>query len=138
MADLAGLIEKVKVATGEDRVIDAQLAYIINYDVDMDISFRTYCENFNLSWPEIAKRAGWRQNILFHNLPRWSASLDAVVALADEALGGVMWRVQSDPDTGDWFQATVITPTSDATAEGATPALALLLAILTAKEASNG
>lgn len=143
MADLAELIEKVKAATGPDREIDAQLAYIINYDVDMSISFRTYCEILNLSWPGIAKRAESRQNILCHNLPRWSASLDAVVALAEEVLPGWALGFDCGPktcmafcDPHDYedrmFGGRYI-------GEAKTPALALLLAILTAKqEASNG
>lgn len=128
MADLSELIEKVKAETGWEPRIDADVATTIGgYAYEKRGSDRK--EWF---YPPEGKRFRPRKD----RPPAYTASLDAVVALAEEVLPGWWWRVSQSG------AAELHSPAlngKDYQELAATPALALLLAILTAKlENTNG
>jgi hypothetical protein len=138
---LEGLIERVKAATAQDRELDCQIAYALNYEVEgMAASFRSYCDVHDLKWGEIARHANSPQSILSHNLPRFTASIDAALALVERVLPGCYWTIEAD---ACWIRVL----TDDDVAEfqgnksgmgGRWTPLAILLALLQAlKEHSN-
>jgi hypothetical protein len=70
--------------------------------------------------------------------PSVTTSLDAALALAERLWPHVMWRIGHDPDDGS-FKAELVTAQKPGdpppvSANGATPALALCIAILNATE----
>lgn len=91
-----------------------------------------------------ATNAPLREGLRFGRVPAYTASLDAAVALCERVLPGWSWECRAS-GTGDKGQATVWNPSK---APGyneeqrayncATPAIALLIAILTALEARDG
>lgn len=86
------LVERVRGLTGPDREVDCRIAYTLDYEVEsMPASFRSYCDVHDLNWGEIARHANSHQSILRHSLPRFTASIDAALALAERVLPG--WQV---------------------------------------------
>lgn len=140
MTDLPTLLERVKAASGPDRELDA----------DIHLVFQS---------PSASTEAGrWRKPILLERehqrpgileyvkisgvsarpAPTFTASLDAVIAMAERVLPGMHWRIEKTCEyPGLAFRAHKYTGWcgdygSPKREEGATPALALLAATIQA------
>ena len=133
MADLAGLIERCEKAAGPDRELDLA---IWNAVCDHPSA---WSESFPPQTVVIENRNGeGAVGNPVYTLDSLSASIDAALALVERKLPRTMWRVQSDPDTGDGYAATLVPellPTASAT--GASPALAIILCLLRALAAQE-
>lgn len=114
---LADLLAKVQAATGPDRELDSRLLCVHTG------------EDF-----EGLIRDGYTVSDI--NPAEYTASIDAALVLVEKVLPDVMWRLQSDPTTGDGYEASLVSserfPPSDGRASGATAPLALLAALLSA------
>lgn len=104
MTDLNELLERVKKATGSDKELDRAIERMEH-------------------GPDVIPFT-----------PEYTFSIDASVALMDRMLPGTLWRLQSDPDSGSGFEATMVTggPELGAKGDGATAPLAILAALLSA------
>ena len=148
----ANLLSRLQGLTAPDREADARIAVAVG-DVIMrhsdahgyaffnapiakgDRAFLSNCQDGEADAFESLGRIG---------VKRYTASLDATVALCKRVLPGWSWECRAS-GTGDKGQATVWNPSK---APGyneeqrayncATPAIALLIAILTALEARDG
>jgi len=130
---LADLRARVEAATGADRVLDWQVGAATGHS-----SF----DHDSALWPPF--REGSRAE---KAVPAYTASLDAVLALVGEKLPG--WHVNElhqRPDEPLWWADLLVReiegppgdePTWRANAHAATPALALLSALLAALDASG-
>lgn len=120
MSGLVSLIERVEKATGSNRDLDAEIASI--FDPAGDEAAVSEAATLNgRDYPD-----------------RYTSSIDAVVALIERACGKYDWSLFCDngaalagcqPASEDGVDLT--------DTHGATPALALLLAFLKAKEAEQ-
>lgn len=118
MSDLAELIARVEKLTGPDRRIDSC--------IEVACGFAISREGAGMARYERGPKG--RRN----RVPHYTASVDVAIALA-ERLGFVkQWTV--DNSSLERPQACVGTHIAD----GATPVLALLLALLKAKDSPNG
>lgn len=124
MTDLNELLERVKKAKGPDREIDAHCFALSQggrlrqfYDGDKSYVWEKPIDGF---WIRDIKNVT--------GTAKFSGSIDATLDLVERLLPGSMWRLQSSPDTGDGFQATLVTygPDLGSNAEAATAPLALL------------
>lgn len=118
---IADLIARVEAATGPDREIDAMVARVV---CDWDV----------FSVPDLIggtvrlARDGART----FEVPRWSASIDAVVELIRREMPGAEWSISA---TGLAEIAAAYVPGCRCGWTAPTPALALLLAFLRAMQA---
>lgn len=115
---LSDLLERVRGATGPSRELDADLYRALGYEV------RQSGDGF-WTW---SQSGGSDLRIL----PKFTASLDAALALVERVLPGWEWSVGSDQGCAI---ATVWTPhagVDDLDVGGPTPALAILAALLSA------
>lgn len=117
MTDLTTLIAKLEAATGPDRELDAEIAIALD---------------------QIASRDFWSIDYIKADMvPAVTGSIDAAVALAARVLPGWGWSTQSFGEDGaqgkvwkhGWYDGAVIY------AEHSSPAIALVIAILRAKQA---
>jgi len=136
---LSDLIARLETASGPDRELDAAIHRLLAG------SPTDHWYNFFGEW------------ITDQNCPHISASIDAAVALAERVLPGWTWSIAGCPedfltDKDKPFSAELIGPVSwkvidrevgeepvyeTAHAQHSLPAIALLIAILKAKEASD-
>ena len=131
------LLERVKAADGPDRELDCKIAYVTNYLVyGMSAPFRSYCDVHDLKWGEVVHHANSYQSILYHNLPRFTASVDAALALVERLLPGSMKRVFDNPDDGSSRAEIVSADGVIGRGDHDTWPLAILAALLTALQAS--
>ncbi len=132
---LERLIERVKAATGPDRELDCRIAYELDFEVEgMAAPFRSYCDVHDLKWGDIARHANSPQSILSHNLPRFTASIDAALALVERLLPG--WNYTFS--RGHCELRHPKHRAKDVQAFGKTTPLAILAALLSSlKETSN-
>jgi len=132
------LIERLEQLTGQDREVDARIFYALFPDAEVLL------DTGDLR----AKRAGVRGPLskmpidgwddydgICHHIGagRYTASLDASIALVAQLLPG-SWRVGNLPSGGGFAYLG----TSQVEHVGATPALALLLALLRALSKNSG
>lgn len=127
-ADYAGLVERLRAATGPDRYLDALVA-------------RSIAGSPDGHWYDLLGK--WTSD---GTTPPVTASLDAAIALVERALPGMSWEVRKS-GFGDPAQATLWNPRKqpmpgyDIRAEhrGGCAPVALLIALLLALEArANG
>lgn len=123
MADLAALIERLEKLTCPDREVDDLIGAAV---------FRTEPVGPFSPGSKVDKR-----------LPRYTASLDAVIALVERELPGWHWNVGEFPTVRAQLAQPVETKFGPgigirADTTGATPAIALCLALLRAKGGDNG
>lgn len=118
-AHLVNLIERLEKAIGPDRELDWRIAE--KFDIP---------ERWPTSalWPPFMPKSKYDKSI-----PAYSASIDAAVALVERVLPGWTWTLDSGSSTATlWEQDSA--PEHLHQVRGATPSLALCLAILRAKE----
>jgi len=139
MGDLSELIERLEKATGPDREIDAWIGYHTDLMND-DMSWRAKIDSFGIDHAMRAATSG--SNVWRVALPNYTASLDATVALIERVLPG--WCKQLFEQDDHTWHARVRSPEyrlvatdRDAHDGYPTPAIALLLALLRAKEAGK-
>ena len=118
---LAGLLERVRAATGPDRVLNGDVLMAFGWASDGGIAID----------PE-GRRV--------FQIPDATLSLDAALALVERVLPGWVWTVMTD--YGDLCRARLYGEVNGGRdhgvqADGATPALALLAALLSALSDSN-
>lgn len=122
MADLANLIERVEKLTGPDEALDLAIARSLVPDV---VCLRSVPGSDE---PE--------------PFTRYTASLDAVVALVERVRPGIAWTLGKNVHHGTWGaslnELVEGEPRSLSWGQSKTPALALLLALLRSMEADNG
>jgi hypothetical protein len=126
--------------TAPDREVDALIATTIGGYV------YEKRDNDRKAWYYPTDSGGWRQQLysaFSDKLPAYTASLDAAVALCERVLPG--WSGDIDigkPIADSGKVGARLFPPGDGwqnySGVGPTPAIALLIAILTAKEARDG
>lgn len=109
VTDLTGLIARVREAMGPDRTIEASMAQLF----------------FSRREAMIHKA----HDLAMH---RYTASIDAITALIEKRLPGVMRRVQDNPDDGGATAMLILPDGALHRADAATWPLALTLAFLMA------
>lgn len=132
MTDLAALLARVEGASGPDREIDGDIATAFNWRPQAQARQR------GEGWYWFAPDGS------FQALPAYTASLDAVVALAEQVLRGWWWGIgrygpdgpiaklaPSEAGEADDMKRSIV-------CKGATPALALVAAIIRAKMGGAG
>ena len=116
MSELAELLERVKAATGPDRELD---------------------------WDIQQSQFGIEQTD-FHGTPRYTASIDAALALAERLLPGRSWKIVGEPAAVYPHCAVIrdagkLSDVAEAfIASHRTPALAILTALLSALNTAEG
>lgn len=126
-ADILASLEKL---TGPSREVDADIYEALGYEV------KRKPERIVTTW-----RAGWTKPWAYFDTStrRWVAmgrltySLDAIVALIEQATGNASWRAGNTP-SGRGF---AFLGTSQKEHDGATPAIALGIALLKALESGQ-
>lgn len=131
MTDLAGLLERVKAATGPTRELDG--------DLFLDLGVYPIESQSRWESPPSAPIREWASR---QALP-YTASIDAALALVEKMLPGAVWHVMTD--YGDLNRAKIgqegnprasIYRSDDrqlfSQADAITPALAILAVLLTA------
>ena len=116
MTDRAELLSKLEAATGPDMDLDAALAEFAGAQIKREPKPR--------NWRVAEKRAGpWR------NLPRYTSSIDAALALVERLLPGFDYILEHT-NGGLTISCLLGTADPDKRAFGATPSLAILIALL--------
>lgn len=125
MSELQNLLESVRGAAGPDRELDGLLAIAFPPDGEDRVPLGDVTRLQGKFWFKNQFCAG------SSNANEYTASIDATLALVERVLPGTMWRVQSDPDSGDGFEAILVTGGPDlvARSDGATAPLAILAAL---------
>ena len=122
-AEIEGLVERLRQATGPDRRIDASLYRLDRPD-----------EAANSPWPVwIKSQENGRDD--FKAVPRYTASIDAAMALVERRLAGERVAFEKFPDHG--FCVVKANSDDEHDAEAPTLPLAILAALLTALGASK-
>lgn len=134
MTDLAALLERVEKAEGPDREIDAELYFWFGMSKRQRtdaLKFRERnCEGRELySIAILAGIVAMDYYSTCNPIEKYTASLDAAVALVEKMLPGSSWMAARPPEkTGRAVIVRELVSESEATA--ATPALALIAALL--------
>jgi hypothetical protein len=148
---LADILKRLREATGADREIDAALYNALHKDDFRPVAFNALAQDdpeyFDLS----RYHDGWlvgktKRDIYAEDLEHYTASLDAAIALVERTLPGAEWyvwnnahdqnNVKRGPGATLWHDS--LAELHDGTWSGgdahlaATPALALLIALLEA------
>ena len=123
VADLAALIERLEKLTSPDREVDDLIGAAV---------FRTEPVGPFSPGSKVDKR-----------LPRYTASLDAVIALVERELPGMAWTLGQNVHHRYWVASLNRlndegAPESIAWGQSNQPVIALLLALLRAKGGDNG
>jgi hypothetical protein len=144
MSDLPALLERVKAAKGPDRELDVMLADVLDVEPDPPLSctFRQYVR-LHSSPAKVAENANSHHNILNTALPRYTASIDAALALVERKLPGTM-RAVGSMEFGPFCRLVV--PNDDGgfidgyheVLDAKTEPLAIIAALLTALIAKGG
>lgn len=126
--DLLGLLERLEAATGADRELDARLyvsliARLKSPHIDAMIAERARLRPDANVWLDGAR--DWQ-------VKPYTASLDASLALCSRVLPGCRVMVERAFDGSGWAMMHVAPGEPRDMTEGATPALALLCAMLKA------
>ena len=136
MADLAELLERVKAATGPDREIDVALWLAMTPGATYRTT-RVRHDRTGREWDINEPRINGGAMV---EVPEYTASLDAALALVERVLDTAF----IDIEVAKRFvggeahgRAEICGPDADAYATAATPALALLAALLSALAAQN-
>lgn len=118
------LIERLEKAKGADRELDFAIASACGFDVRLEGSNRTDQSKIFNAYDCNNKRIS----------SKFTSSIDAAVALVERALPGWTWTLDSASSTATLWKDD---EASEATHQvpGATPAIALCIALLRAKEA---
>jgi len=147
MTDLQTLKQRVERASGGDRELDCRIAYALGMN---------WCNpkwsNSLHDWRQHIEthgfEAAWTSDHVYRNgydapptedyggslVPNYTTSIDAALALVERLLPGWSWRIGNRPGGGAW----VLLGTSRQEHLGATPALALLSALLAALSSKAG
>lgn len=116
-ADIIARLEKL---TGPDREVDRVIDHVVFWPNEAPRNL------------EISIRDEW-------DVPTYTASIDAAVALVERVLPGCGVSIERHPVYGDWWDAAIFdqTPKTIANARKQTAALAVCLALLRALEAEG-
>lgn len=136
----ANLLSRLQWLTAADREVDALIATTIGGYV------YEKRDNDRKAWYYPTDSGGWRRQLysaFSDKLPAYTASLDATVALCERVLPGWKWGMRHN---GEYLpEASLVEfgfpfdEDAGRPVQGETPAIALLIAILTALEArENG
>lgn len=138
MNDLKALLERVEKAEGPDRELDAAIYNALYTDNYRPHAFHSFEQKFHAVH---RYHDGWlvgkdNSDEWAENLPKFTASIDAAVALVEKMLPGWAWGVHVNPRAVGGFLAHVTerSPIRPMPNIGAapTPALALCAALLRA------
>lgn len=124
--ELEQLLERVKVAKGPDRELDADIAAALGFKIEWKQANYTLEMYPVITWPPGREPC-----------PQFTTSIDAALALVERVLPGFQWLIRNDETRG--FFANLHEPHKSpnqghwsAPCWAATPALAILSALLTA------
>jgi len=143
------LIARLEKATGPDREIDARLDHATRRaGIVWGLG-----DNFGVTPADVVDHwtdEQWaeRSKELAQSMPHYTSSLDAALALIERVMPGALWRIEKQGPVAlsiyaaesrhlHAFWATCGLPGEQEGAHGATPALALLLALLRAQGADT-
>jgi hypothetical protein len=142
-SDLSSLLERVKGADGPDREIDACITaalaeplWPLREGASLYVDMEAYGPYVRVHDPRIGKRSkGNAPMFSLDEVPAYTSSLDAALALVERVLPGWEILITNEGDPADTWVASIgprDTFTSFET-QRPTPALALLSALLSAK-----
>jgi len=138
MTDIAELLERVKAATGPGRELDAAIVLTLEPE-----AFPNTVRSVEDDGTIVCGHYG---AYTFHDAPELTASIDAALALVERALPGWRWSVFHPGYDNGIYQGGksgchLYHPASSglitAKGFGTTPSLAILAALLEAKEKSD-
>lgn len=128
------LIERLEKASGRDRGLDADI--YAHFEIPKERAGRIDIDHTNGVvgwWP---KDAPYESAV---DVPRYTASLDAAVALVERVLRPdhphMTISLRGTLGTGRYWQAEITWPSHEKRGHSSEPAIALCLALLRAKEA---
>lgn len=130
MTDLSDLISRVRAATGPDRRLDAEISCAFYFPDLRPAEPDDFSGAYGYTPGNIKVKHG------FLMAESFTSSLDDAVALCERVLPGSDWQLCRGGDCTLIYGARFMEPLV-AEASAPTPALALCLAILTAKEKAN-
>jgi len=133
MTNLAGLLERVRKATGSDRELDAAIWWrLVGSKAETDAALIPQFErNPAAAWDTLMGRAKWANRP--SPVPFYSSSIDAALGLVEGVLPGARWAIGRRFD-GIVFGTVEHGDFKPPATHGPTPALTLLAALLTALE----
>jgi len=114
------LIDRLSKLDGPDREVDAEIDRAFGLNVDIGA--------LTGPWTDYPKPGHYRET------SRYTASVDAAIALAERGLPGWTWTLYPTYSEVRYTKS----PAKGRSAHGANTAIALCIAILRAKEASHG
>lgn len=121
MSELLKLAARCEAATGPDRTLDAEIAVLVDGLGSVATYSPAYLHAVGNSFEDIGKYA---------DIPAFTASIDAAMSLVPE---GAWWWVEAQP-LGKAFHAGCA---DECVATAATPALALCIAALRARDSGR-
>ncbi len=137
-ADLSALIARLEAAEVGSRELDAEICVLLQYggpNSEGAVNVRTDSD--------------WEGDLLFEHgddeccntIPPVTTSLDAALALAERVLKGWAWEIRLDESGASvqaapvwWMEGLAAPDEGGVSCEAAAPALALVIAILRAKQ----
>lgn len=106
MTNLAGLLARVRAARGPDRELDGDIANALSQAPE---GFRrSKIRSNSMMWAEKTK-SDWDHAERW-DAPRYSASIDAALALVERGVPGAIWEREVSGDIGIWWRES---PTND-------------------------
>lgn len=127
------LIDRLSKLEGPDREVDAQI--YIQFNIPAERAGRIdYAHGMVGWWPKDGPY------VSAVTVPAYTASVDEAIALAERVLPGWHWSIYDTDGVGRCnaqMERPDFTGAEDFDGTGATPAIALCIALLRAKEASN-
>ena len=125
------LIDRLKAATGPDRELDAAIELAYGYSIPSDAIFRPETDYVQCQWNWVHPLDGK----IFHICPLYTASIDAALALVERMLPESMYDLHKC-ETG--YSFSILRNNLDRPYfGGATPALAILIALFTALQGKD-
>jgi len=131
MSKYADIIARLEKAEGPDRLIDVLVGYAADYVVE-DISLRERMDRHSVEY--MLEKVDRGFNSIWPLLPRYTASIDAAIALVERMLPGRAWTINQSG------VAEIRHPTlreRDVTGFGRSPQLGALIALFRALDAQE-
>ena len=118
------VLDRLKAATGPDRELDAAIELAYGYSIPSDAIFRPETDYVQCQWNWVHPLDGK----IFHICPLYTASIDAALALVERMLPEWRFVIRATLCELKHPQRML----KDVDGRGATPALAILIALFTA------
>ena len=105
LIELGALISDLELLDGPSREMDARIGHLLDLRADDfgDVSFRGYVDAFGGDFKRIGAFLNRGQSFWATELPHYTASIDAAIALAERVLQGKWTWSHSQDDQASWW-----------------------------------